>query len=130
MGSSVVLFDGVCNLCNGTVQWLIKRDKKNKLKYSALQGRFAAETITDGRLKQTDSIVFFHLGRFYVKSTGVLTILKVLGWPWNSLYIFIVVPRFIRDAVYDFVAANRYKWFGKREACLLPTPELKERFLE
>lgn len=129
MLDTVVFFDGVCNLCNSYVQWLIKRDKKNKLKYASLQSQFAQHHITDIKIRQTDSIVFFKNQQFYTKSTAVIYILQSLGYPYKLSVVLLIVPKFIRNWVYDIVARNRYKWFGKRAACLLPEASLKDKFL-
>lgn len=129
MLDTVVFFDGVCNLCNSYVQWLIKRDKKNKLKYASLQSQFAQHHITDIKIRQTDSIVFFKNQQFYTKSTAVIYILQSLGYPYKLSVVLLIVPKFIRNWVYDTVARNRYKWFGKRAACLLPEASLKDKFL-
>ncbi len=130
MSDSVVFFDGVCNLCNSTVQWLIRRDKNNQLKYASLQSQFADRTITEAAIRNTDSIVFYKNQRFYTKSTAVIQILRTLGFPYLLSGILLIVPKFIRDWVYDTVARNRYKWFGKREQCMVPDPSLKSKFLE
>lgn len=130
MTDKVVFFDGVCNLCNSWVQWLIKRDKKNVLHYSSLQSIYATEHITDPEILSTDSIVFFVNNTFYTKSSAVFQICKQLAWPYRLVLIFYIVPGFIRDYVYDTVAKNRYKWFGKRATCMVPAASLKSKFLE
>jgi predicted DCC family thiol-disulfide oxidoreductase YuxK len=130
MTDKVVFFDGVCNLCNSWVQWLIKRDKKNVLYYSSLQSSYATQHITDPEILSTDSIVFFVNSTFYTKSSAVFQICKQLAWPYRLVLIFYIVPGFIRDYVYDTVAKNRYKWFGKRATCMVPDASLKSKFLE
>lgn len=130
MTDKVVFFDGVCNLCNSWVQWLIKRDKKNVLYYSSLQSSYATQHITDPEILSTDSIVFFVNSTFYTKSSAVFQICKQLAWPYRLVLIFYIVPGFIRDYVYDTVAKNRYKWFGKRATCMVPAASLKSKFLE
>lgn len=130
MTDKVVFFDGVCNLCNSWVQWLIKRDKKNALHYSSLQSQYASQNVTDSEILTSDSIVFFINGVFYTRSSAVFQILKQLGWPYRLALVFYVVPRFIRDFVYNIVAKNRYKWFGKRATCMVPDASLKLKFLE
>ncbi len=130
MTDKVVFFDGVCNLCNSWVQWLIKRDKKNVLYYSSLQSSYAKQHITDPEILSTDSIVFFVNSTFYTKSSAVFQICKQLAWPYCLVLIFYIVPGFIRNYVYDTVAKNRYKWFGKRATCMVPDASLKSKFLE
>lgn len=130
MSDSVVFFDGVCNLCNSYVQWLIRRDKKQRLRYSSLQSGYAQQHITDPAILATDSIVFFKNQHYYTKSTAVIHILRTLGFPYRFALILLLVPKFLRDWVYDVVARNRYKWFGKRDTCMMPNPSLKNLFLE
>ncbi len=135
VSDAVILFDGVCNLCNSSVNFVIDRDRAGYFKFGALQtpeaepfvaacGRDAGDE--DDLLQ---SIVLVEKGRCYTKSTAALKIARRLNGAWPLLYGFMIVPRFFRDFVYDWIAANRYKWFGKQDACRLPTPELKQRFL-
>ena len=128
----IVLFDGVCNLCNRSVQFILKRDKKKKFLFASLQGKTGKEILQRFNLPPDyiNSFILVENNRVYTHSTGSLRMLKLLGGGWKLLYGLIVVPKFIRDAVYNQVAKNRYKWFGKREECMIPTPELKERFLD
>ena len=130
--SHIILFDGVCNLCNGFVRFIIKRDPKGKFKFGSLQGKPAKELLeNENRASdRMDSVVFISNGLIRQKSTAVLHILREMGGLWKLLYALIIVPKFIRDEVYDFVAANRYKLFGKREECMIPTAELQDRFLD
>lgn len=132
MGEAVVLFDGVCNLCSASVRFIIKRDKKSRFRFAPLQSSYAAALFKRLNFDSTgvDSIVLCENGNLYVRSTAALRIARHLGGWWSLLYVFMLVPPFIRDAVYDFVARNRYGWFGKKDYCALPTPEMKERFLE
>jgi predicted DCC family thiol-disulfide oxidoreductase YuxK len=127
----VIFFDGICNLCNGAVQFTIKRDEKNIFKFAALQSDYAEEELKEFNIdhNQLGSFVLLEDGKVYQKSTAALRVAKKLNGFWPLLYAFMVVPRFIRDAVYDFIAKNRYKWFGKQESCWVPTPELKGKFL-
>jgi len=129
MNQSVVFFDGVCNLCTGSVQFILQHDKKKRLMFSSLQSDFAVRELSGLHLKSLGSIVFKHNGKFYTRSTAALRIALKLAFPVNLLYVFMLVPPFIRNMVYDYIAKNRYKWFGKKEACWLPTPELKSRFI-
>lgn len=129
--SPVILFDGVCNLCNSSVQFVIERDKKEQFKFASLQSDYGQEQLKKHNLldKNIDSIVLIENDKAYIKSTAALRIAKRLGSLYPLAYVFIIVPVFLRNLVYDFVARNRYKWFGKQESCWLPTPELRGRFL-
>lgn len=128
----VILFDGVCNLCNGSVQFIIKRDPKSKFRFAALQSSFGQEQLRKYGLPadQLYSVMLIEDGQVFHKSTAALKITKALNGGWPLLYGFIILPPFIRNWFYDWIAANRYKWFGKREVCMIPTPELKTRFIE
>lgn len=130
MDKDIVFFDGVCNLCSGSVQWLLRHDKKQLFNFSSLQGEYASKTITDPVLKKTDSIILFRKGKFYSKSTAVLKIASQIGFPYKFLSAFLIIPAFIRNIVYDFIARNRYKWYGKKEECWLPTEEYTARFMK
>jgi len=129
----LILFDGVCNLCNSSVQFVIKRDKKDKFRYAALQSDIGQEIIHKFNIdtSKTDSIILYsnEKGISY-KSTAALKIASHLGFPTNILSVFLIIPAFIRNVVYDFIAKNRYKWYGKRDNCMIPTPELKSKFLQ
>lgn len=124
----VIFFDGVCNLCNGSVQFIIKRDKNHKFRFAALQGEFAKTHLQNQNIEGLDSVVLMQNGKIYVQSTAALRIAAQLDGAWPLLYGFMIVPKFMRDFVYHFISKNRYKWFGKQESCLLPRPELKELF--
>lgn len=128
----IILFDGVCNLCNSSVQFIIKKDKKKQFRFASLQGKFGQEILKKYNLPADNfnSFILLDDEKLYTRSTGALRMLKHLGGGWSLLYGFIIFPAFIRDAVYNWVAQNRYKWFGKKDECWLPTKELKERFLE
>lgn len=128
----VVLFDGVCNLCNGAVNWLIDHDPKNVLKFASLQSSYGQQIVAKNKLQgeYLNTILFVEDDKVYERSNAVLRALKHIGgWP-TLLYAFIVVPAFMRNAVYNFVARNRYRWFGKMDACRVPTPKLKAKFLD
>jgi len=129
--SKLVLFDGVCNLCNSSIQFIIKHDRAAKFKFAPLQSPLAAQHLADLKVGNTpiSSIIYIENDAVYQKSTAALKIAKHLDGAWPLLYAFMIVPKFIRDRVYDFIAKNRYKWFGKTEACWIPTPELRARFL-
>jgi predicted DCC family thiol-disulfide oxidoreductase YuxK len=126
-----VLFDGVCNLCNGSVLFVIDRDPSAHFHFAALQSDAGRALLRQHGYAGADlsSIVLVDGGRLYTRSTAALRIARRLAWPWRLLYALIVVPRPLRDAVYDLVARNRYRWFGREEACRVPTPELRGRFL-
>jgi predicted DCC family thiol-disulfide oxidoreductase YuxK len=127
----VILFDGVCNLCNGTVQFILKRDKEQKFKFASIQGDFGQSTLSRFGLPKTtfNSFILLEGDRIYTHSAGALRIFLHLGGIWKMLYAFILIPRFIRDGVYDLIARNRYKWFGKRDLCYLPALNVQDRFI-
>ncbi len=127
----VILFDGVCNLCSSSVQFIIKHDPKQQFRFASLQGEFGQQVLLEHQLPANDfnSFILLENGQLYTKSTGALKVVKKLSGLWPLLYGFIIVPPFIRNAVYQWVASNRYRWFGKKEACWLPTPDLKKLFL-
>lgn len=128
----IVLFDGVCNLCNGAVQFIIKNDKKDMFRFAALQSETGRKLLATHQLQhgKIDSIVLIKNDKAFIKSTAALHIAKELSGIWKLAYYYIVFPKFIRDAVYDFIARNRYGWFGKKDQCMIPTPELKKKFLD
>tara|TARA_R110002049_G_scaffold18364_2_gene70323 strand:+ start:284 stop:703 length:420 start_codon:yes stop_codon:yes gene_type:complete len=129
----LILFDGVCNLCNTSVQYVIKHDKKNLFLFAALQSEVGQNIIEHYNMdtSKVDSILLYTQEKgIQYKSTAALKVASQLGFPTNILAIFLIVPNFMRNWVYDFIAKNRYKWYGKKEACMIPTPELKSRFLE
>lgn len=128
----IILFDGVCNLCNGAVQFIIKRDDKDIFRFAALQSEVGKQ-LTSARsidTEKVDSIILIEPGvAYYTKSTAALKIANELGGIWPAMSIFQWLPQSIRNIVYDFIARNRYKWYGKKEACMIPTPELQSKFL-
>ena len=128
----VLLFDGVCNLCNGVVQWVIERDPEGTFRFAALQSDAGQRLLERHGLptEDFDSFVMVEGEAYYTKSTAALRLARGLGLPYSFVYPAIVIPRFVRDRVYDWVAANRYDWFGKRESCMMPTPEREARFLD
>lgn len=132
MQQKVILFDGVCNLCSASVQFVLKRDRKNQFLFGSLQGAYGQEMLRKYQLpaNEFNSFMLIEGEKLYTKSSGALRMLKHLGGGWQLLYAFIIVPKFLRDAVYSWIARNRYKWFGKKEACWLPRPEWKARFLD
>lgn len=128
----ILLFDGVCNLCNSAVQFVIKRDKKKKFLYTSLQSKTGQKLLLKYglNLSDFDSFILIENEKYFTKSTAALKVAKGLGGIWSMLYIFIIIPKFSRNAIYDFIAQNRYKWFGKRDECMLPSPEFKDLFLQ
>ncbi|TRW98479.1 thiol-disulfide oxidoreductase DCC family protein [Flavobacterium gawalongense] len=128
----IILFDGVCNLCNSAVQFIIKHDTKDVFRFVALQSNLGQEIIKHIGIdiKNTDSIILYQPGiAYYYKSEAVLEIAKSLDGIFYFGNIFKIIPKKIRDSIYDYVARNRYKWYGKKESCMMPTAALKSKFL-
>ena len=127
----VILFDGVCNLCNSTVQRVIKNDKNDVFRFTALQSAVGMVMVTELGIDtaETDSIILIEGDSYSVKSTAALKIAKELSSGYPLLYGFIIIPTAVRNWVYDFIAKNRYKWYGKQDSCMIPTPEMKKKFL-
>lgn len=128
----LVLFDGVCNFCNFWIQFALKRDKKGKLTFGSLQGTTAQQILPKYNIDPTllTSVIFIENGIAYRESTAALKVCRHLDGGWKLLYALTIIPAFIRDGIYKWVGRNRYKWFGKQESCLLPTPEQRARFVE
>ena len=141
--AAVVLFDGVCNFCDASVNFIIDHDKAGYFKFAPLQseeGRrlaneygFESATVrsanTDSNLIPIDSVILVEDGKAYTHSTGALRVVRRLGLPWSFMYAFIVVPRPVRDYFYRLFAKYRYRFFGKKDQCMIPTPEVRSRFL-
>jgi predicted DCC family thiol-disulfide oxidoreductase YuxK len=128
----VVFFDGVCNLCSESIQFIIKNDRNNVFKFSSLQSEFAQKTLSNKNIKEISTsrtIILLSNNNTYAKSGAVLRIARLLRFPLNLLYIFIIVPPFIRNAVYDYISNNRYRWFGKKQECWIPNETLKSKFI-
>ncbi|RKE95410.1 thiol-disulfide oxidoreductase DCC family protein [Ichthyenterobacterium magnum] len=128
----LILFDGVCNLCNTSIQYVIKHDKKDMFRFAALQSDVGKQIISEFNIdvSKTDSILLYSKENgLSVKSTAALKVAKDLGFPRNLLSGFLIIPVFIRNWVYDYIAKNRYKWYGKKASCMIPTPELQNKFL-
>ena len=129
----IILFDGVCNLCNSSVLFIIKRDKKDRFRFAALQSEVGKKLARERNIdtSKIDSIILIepHIA-YYTQSTAVLKIGQSFGGLWRVLWIFEWIPSRIRNRFYDFIAKNRYRWYGKKDACMVPTPELKAKFLE
>jgi len=128
----IILFDGVCNYCNGMVNFLIRHDRKKILRFAALQSKAGQELLQQYQLPTTafDTFILIEQGKVYNRSTAGLRLYNKLPWYWQWTQVFWIIPRFLRDAVYNLIARNRYKWFGKKEECMVPTEDVKSRFLE
>jgi predicted DCC family thiol-disulfide oxidoreductase YuxK len=128
----IILFDGVCNLCNSSVQFILKRDRRGKFRFASLQGPAGQALLQRSGLpaNHLDSFVLVENNKVYTRSSGALRVLWLLGGAWSLLYSLMIIPRPVRDGVYDWVARHRYRWFGKEESCWLPRPEWKSRFLD
>jgi predicted DCC family thiol-disulfide oxidoreductase YuxK len=127
----VILFDGVCNFCNNVINFVIKRDKAAEIQYAPLQsakGQLFAKQYNFSA-EELKTFVFIEDGKMYTKSTAALRVCRYLGTLWPAMMAFMIVPKFIRNAVYDLVAKNRYKWFGKKDTCMIPTPDVRNRFI-
>lgn len=131
MTEPIILFDGVCNLCNASVQFVIRHDPQARFKFAALQSATAEKLLQNCSFDRSslDSVILVEDGHVYIESDAALRIARKLGGGWSLLAGFSIVPRPIRDAVYRFIARNRYRWFGKQESCMMPTPDLRARFL-
>ena len=133
MNGPVLFFDGVCNLCNGAVQFIIKHDQKGKIHFASLQssaGKAAIVAVLKSKGSVPDSLIFLEGETYYTESDAALRVALYLDGGWKALRHLGIFPRFLRDAVYRLVARSRYWMFGKRDACMIPTPELTKRFLE
>jgi len=128
---SVILFDGVCNLCDGMVRFVIAQDSRARFQFASLGSEAAHKLLsaTGEQLPPGDSMVLIENSRIYTRSSAALRVAKGLSFPWPILYVFMLVPRPIRDSIYNFVARNRYRWFGQRDMCAVPAPHLRGRFL-
>lgn len=131
-GKAVALIDGQCVMCNSISQWYIARDSADIFRFASLQSSVGQRLLREGGMPDAgmDTFVLIDGGRYYTRSTAALRALKRLGGRWRLVYGFIIVPRFIRDGVYSFIARNRYRWFGKTESCPIPTPQLRSKFLD
>ena len=128
---SIILFDGVCNFCNRSVNWIIWRDPSGYFRFAPLQAR-AGEALQERYgldPRALDTLLLVEGGCVYTKSTAALRVVRRLRSPWRALYALIAVPRPVRDVAYDSFARRRYRWFGKREECMVPSPKVRERFL-
>ncbi len=127
----IILFDGVCNMCNASVNFIIDRDKANKFKFASLQSETGKNLLVKFQkdAEKLDSVVLITQGKLYDKSSAALKIASMLPFPYPLSILFRVFPKALRDIVYDYIAKNRYKWFGKKDACRIPDAETKSRFL-
>ncbi|MFY0631134.1 MAG: DUF393 domain-containing protein [Flavobacteriaceae bacterium] len=130
----IILFDGICNLCNDSVIKVIKKDSKNVFLFAALQSNTGKQITKYLKINPSkiDSIILFEpeTGNYYIKSSAALRIMKEFSGIWKLMQIFTLLPNRFNNIFYDLVARNRYKWFGKKESCMIPTPELKAKFLD
>ncbi|WP_455212262.1 thiol-disulfide oxidoreductase DCC family protein [Kaarinaea lacus] len=138
----IILFDGVCNLCSASVQFVLKRDSKELFQFCSLQSNAGKRLLKKYGLQNfelqsnvlqhagSSSMVLLQDGKSFTKSSAALTVARGLRWPWPLLYGFIIVPKFLRDAVYDFIGNRRYRWFGKKNNCWIPPHPMKHRFLD
>lgn len=127
----IILFDGDCNFCDANVQFIIKRDPVARFSFASLQSDIGQKLVKEYRIPtNVDSLVLIDKNKAYIKSTAALHIAKKLDGLWHLLFLFILIPRPIRDSVYEWIARNRYEWFGKKDdSCALPTPDIRKRFL-
>ncbi|MEO8412529.1 MAG: thiol-disulfide oxidoreductase DCC family protein [Ginsengibacter sp.] len=128
---SIILFDGVCNLCNAAVQFVIKRDNSNQFVFASLQSGEGKKILAEHNFpgNEMHSFILVENRKLYDRSTAALRVVKKLNGIWGLLYSLIIVPKFIRDGVYNIIARNRYRWFGRKDECMIPTPELRAKFL-
>ena len=128
----VILFDGLCNLCVGSVQFIIKRDKQKQFRFASLQSSFGKNVLVQFGLNENDpsSFILLEQGKIFTRSTAALKVCRQLSGAWKMMFAFIIVPASIRNYFYSIIAHNRYTWFGKKEACWLPNEALKYLFIE
>lgn len=127
--NNVIFFDGVCNLCNGAVQFIIKRDTAGLFSYSALQSEFAKSVLAKDEIESMTTILVLQNGKLLDESDAVIAIAKELGFPYNLTTCFLWIPKSVRNVLYRFISKNRYRIFGKKESCMVPTPEIRNKFL-
>ncbi|WP_246943799.1 thiol-disulfide oxidoreductase DCC family protein [Bacillus pinisoli] len=132
MEKSIVFFDGECNLCNGAVQFLVKHDVEKKLMFASLQSKTGQQLLHNHHLhpEMFETMIFQKSNKVYFRSNAALAICQTLGGRFSIFNVFYIIPKRLRDFFYNIIAKNRYKWFGKREQCMVPTPELRKRFLD
>lgn len=127
----IILFDGICNFCNSAVNFTIKRNKKANIRFAAMQSEAGQRILKQYSLplNEMQSFIFIDQGNVYFQSTAAIRVCRYLRGLWPLCYGFIIVPKFIRDGIYSWIARNRYKWFGVRQECMIPTADVKARFL-
>jgi len=128
---SIILFDGICNLCNASVRFILKRDQTKQFLFASLQSDAAKKVLLQYKVKKIgmDSILLIEDGKVYQKSAAVLKICRHLNWPWSMFSVAHHLPESFRDKIYDLVAKYRYQWFGKKDSCTMMMPEFKNRFI-
>ena len=129
MDHPIVLFDGACRLCDASVNWIIAHDRAKKFRFASAQSEAGNRLLERFCLPTLDSLILVEDGKIFTRSSAALRIARMLGLPWSVFYLFIFVPTFLRDALYDTIASHRYRWFGKMQTCAIAPPELAERFL-
>ncbi len=127
---TIILFDGICNLCNALIRWIIQRDQRAHFKFSALQSDAGQRVLSSHAIPKIDTVLLVDDGRVYVKSEAALRILRQLGGIGRLSPVLRMIPRRMRDGIYDFVARNRYGWFGRQDQCMIPTDDVRSRFLD
>jgi predicted DCC family thiol-disulfide oxidoreductase YuxK len=128
---SIILFDGVCNLCSGAVQFILKRDHKKQFVFASLQSEIGQQLLLKNKVNTSvETIILLQNDKWFSQSTAALEIARKLSGAWPLFYAFIIIPRFVRDGVYDWISRNRYKFFGKKDTCMIPSPEWRNRFLD
>ena len=128
---AIILFDGVCNFCSGSVQFIIKRDPSGYFRFAALQTAAGEKVMKDNGIgdDRPESIILVENGRVWYRSSAALLIARRLSRGWSLFYAFIIIPPLIRDFFYNIIARNRYRWFGKKDVCFVPTEEIRSRFI-
>ncbi|WP_346321073.1 thiol-disulfide oxidoreductase DCC family protein [Chitinophaga sp. YIM B06452] len=132
MEHAIILFDGVCNFCNASVNFVIRRDQHDRFRFAPLQSAVGQALQEQYQLDPNtlSTFILINNGKAYTKSTAALKVARRLGFPVNLGYAFIILPPFLRDAVYGLVAKNRYKWFGKKETCMVPDERVRRKFIQ
>ncbi len=127
----LILFDGVCNFCNSSVNFIIKNDKTDHFRFLPLQSERGKKIVAEYNLdpENLQTVILLEQGRIYTRSTAALRIARKLSGGWKLMYGFVIVPSVVRDFFYNIIARNRYKWWGQRDSCMIPTPEVKRKFL-
>jgi predicted DCC family thiol-disulfide oxidoreductase YuxK len=129
LNKSIILFDGECNFCNASIQFVLNHEKNSELFFSSLQSNTGKEIQDYFGIKNSESVILIENNKLFIKSTAALRITKYLKGGFPLLYIFIIIPTFIRNVIYDYIAKKRYKWFGKTDTCMVPNDQIKHRFI-